>query len=181
MWTVNISFWDDYLDPLKVTFDGQNRQIIVNPQYNSVSVKIDIYSAAKRWLQRRQNSGFLPPLRSIGGDPIVGGIYAGDIYFLLYDWQIVLNHPVTVIGSIYHDNVTLSPFIINSGGGVQSTVSNLTYAYNTVGAIVPTAADVATEVWSTDPSVYATGTAANKINKLDKIKTNTDNILALSV
>lgn len=181
MFTVNISFWDDYLDPLKVTFDGDNRRIIINPQYSTVSVKIDIYSAAKRWLQRRQNSAFESPLRGIGGDPIVGGVYAGDIYFLLDTWQIVLNHPVNIIGAVYHDNVAISPFIVSSGGGVQSTVSNLVYSYNTVGAVVPTATEVANQVWNSNPSVYSSGTAGDKINKLDKIKTNTDNILALSV
>lgn len=180
MWTTNISFWDDYLDPMKVTFDGENRLIYVNDYYSAITIKTDVYSAFKRWFQRRQNATFPAPLRSIGGDPVVGGLYAGDIYFLTNNWQVVINHPVTVNGVLYNDNTALPTYIVQSGGGVISTVSNLAYAYNTIGATIPTATDIANQVWSTDPSVYGTSSAAGKLTKVDTIKTTTDNIFALN-
>lgn len=180
MWTTSISFWDDFLDPLKVTFDGENKLIYINDYYSTINVKIDVYSAFKRWLKRRQNTSFPIALRSIGGDVVGGGLYAGDIYFLTNNYQIVINHPVAVSGVLYSDNVNLSTYIIQSGGGVTSTVSNLAYAYNTIGATVPTATDIANQVWSTDPSVYGTSSAAGKLNKVDTIKTTTDNIFALN-
>lgn len=180
MWTTNISFWDDYLDPLKVTFDGENKLIYVNDYYSSINIKLDVYSAYKRWLQRRQNASYAIPMRAIGGDVVGGGLYAGDIYFLTNNWQIVINHMVTVNGVLYNDNTGLPAYIIKSGGGVTSTVSNLTYSYNTIGTTVPTATDIANQVWSTDPSVYGTSSAAGKLNKVDTIKTTTDNIFALN-
>jgi hypothetical protein len=180
VWTTAISFWDDLLDPLKITFDGDNKQIIINEQYNTISVKTDIYSAAKRWLQRRQNLNYLNPIRCIGGDPITGGLYAGDIYFLENNWQVIVNTQITVAGTLYNDNTSLNVFIINSGGGVTATTSNLAYAYNTSGVTVPTAADNAAAVWGVNPASYGTSTAAGKLNKIDTIDTNSKTIVALT-
>jgi hypothetical protein len=178
--TISYSFWDDLLDPLKVTFDGDNRKIIVNPQYTTLSVKSDIYSAAKRWLQRRQNFQYARPLRAIGGDTIGNGLYAGDIYFLTNNWQVVINTQVSVIGSLYSDNTSLNVFTVNSGGGVQSTVSNLATVYNGTAVTVPTVNQIATTVWSVDPTQYSSGTVGGKINKIDTINNNTNALVALN-
>jgi hypothetical protein len=186
MMTVAHSFWDDMLDPLKVTFDGDNKRIFLNREYTVFNVKIDLYSAAKRWLQRRQNIGYPAPLRAIGGDPLVGGLYAGDIYFLINGWRIVVGHQVTVVGTLYNDDVNTNPYIINAGGGVIATVSNLAYSYNTVGAVVPTAQEVANTVWGqaantlTNPNTVG-GKVITTSTKVDTIKVTTDNILATNV
>lgn len=180
MWTTFISFWDDLLDPLKVTFDGDNKLIIINPQYSTINMKIDVYSAYKRWFQRRQNCNYLRPLRGIGGDTIAGGLYAGDIYFLTNNWQIVTDHLVSLTGIVYSDNVNLNPFIIKSGGGLISTVSNLAYSYNTVGTTVPSTTDIANQVWNTSPSSFGANTAGSKLQKIDSIQNTTTNILAVT-
>ena len=186
MMTVAHSFWDDMFDPLKVTFDGVNKLIYLNIQYAVFNVKIDIYSASKRWLQRRENFEYPAPLRAIGGDPLAGGLYAGDIYFLTNDWRIVVNHQVTISGTIYNDNVLVNPYIINSGGGVIATVSNLAYAYNTTGQVVPTADEVANTVWGKAANTLTDiNTVGGKVvaaaEKTDKIKTTTDSILATNI
>ncbi len=139
MLATDISFWDDYTDPLKVTFDGPNRLIYLNPQYTSFSVKVDLYSASKRWLQRRDNTKFLPPIRVVGGDPVGGGLFAGDLYFLFNGWQVVVNHTVSMDGVLYQDDPLLKTYIVGPGGGVTATVSNLAYAYSTTGSVTPTA------------------------------------------
>jgi hypothetical protein len=174
------------LDPLKVAFDGVNKRIFLNTQYTIFNIKLDVYSAAKRWLQRRQNVSYLAPLRSIGGDPLAGGLYAGDIYFLINGWRIVVNHQVTIVGTLYNDDVNTNPYIINAGGGVIATVSNLAYSYNTLGAVVPTAQEVANTVWGqaatslTDPATVG-GKVITATTKIDSIKTTADNILATNV
>jgi hypothetical protein len=180
-----IQFWDDLLDPMAVTFDGDNKQIILNPQYPVVRVKQDIYSASKRWLQRRQNSSYLPPLRGIGGDSVGGGVYAGDLYFLTNSWSILVRHQVVVTGVLYNDNVSVSTYTVQSGGGVQATVSSLAYAYNTTGAIVPSAAEVATQVWNTASALQTDqntlgGKLATTAATVSNINVATQNILALS-
>lgn len=186
MWaSTYISFWDDLLDPMAVTFDGSKKQVILNTQYPIVRVKQDIYSASKRWLQRRQNASYLPPVRSIGGDSLGGGLYAGDLYFLTNGWQIVVKHQVVVTGVLYNDNVSVSTFNVQAGGGVQATVSSLAYAYNTTGVTVPSAADNAAAVWNaaaalqTDQSTLG-GKLATTAATVSNINITTQNIQALS-
>jgi hypothetical protein len=167
MWTNAISFWDDLLDPLMCTFDGENRRIYLNPQYDIIRVKEDLYSASKRWLQRRQNFSFLPPLRTIGGDTIGAGLHAGDIYFLINDWQVVVSHNVKITGVLYSDNTSLVPFIITPGGGVESTVSAIAFAYETGNSTGPTAQEIRDSVWTANAGTYTTpGTTGNILDNL---------------
>lgn len=134
-------FQEDWALEHKVTFDGVEKKIYLSPNVTSFSVKDDIYSAWKEWVRIRDNAKYLPALRTIGGDPVGGGQYAGDIYFLINDWQIVVDHTVKVTGILYHDNPSLDPYVVLPGGGVTSTVSNLALAYNTSGGAA-TAADI---------------------------------------
>lgn len=128
----------------KVTFDGENKRIIINPGETDISVKIDIYSAWKKWVSIYDYSKFLPAIRTIGGDPVGGGLFAGDIYFLMNGWQVVVSEATNVTGTLYHDD-SISPWIINPGGGIVATVSNLAYAYSTTGG---TSGASAADVWA---------------------------------
>lgn len=116
-----------------VTFDGINKRIYVAPSVSALSVKQDLYSNWKEWMQLYDNSKYLPAFRTIGGDPVGGGKYAGDIYFLLNGWQIVIDHAISIEGTLYNDTGA-SPFIIEAGGGVTATVSNLAYALEAASA-----------------------------------------------
>lgn len=120
-WT---NWWDDWEAQWKCTFDGTLKTITVNPTFDSITVKDDIYSAWKQWSLLRDNTKFPSALRNIGGDPVGGGLEAGDIYFLINGWQIIIDHRVSIAGVLYHDD-GLDPFIVLDGGGVISTVSNL--------------------------------------------------------
>lgn len=186
MWTNHIQFWDDYVDPMKVTFDGERKLVIVNPQYSTgVRIKQDLYSASKRWLARRQNSAYAAPMRTIGGDSLGGGQYAGDIYFLTNGWRVLIDHQVRITGILYQDTPGLEPYQVIAGG-VISTVSAQAFAYSTTGVTVPSAQQVATEVWSTATGILNTSgtigaTIVNTGQTVANVKVNTDNILALSV
>ena len=193
-WSNYISFWDDFLDPLLITIDGDNRLIIVNPiqlwangqaktdtttNGSTIRAKQDIYSASKRWLQRRQNLDYLSPMRAIGGDSVSSGQYAGDIYFITNNYRIQVNQQITITGTIYNDVTTTSPYLVNPGGGVIATVSSLAYAYTTSGVSVPTAAAIAAEVWNTASAPFVDpATIAGKINENS---TTSKNILAVTV
>jgi hypothetical protein len=123
LWT---NYWEDWEGFHSVTFDGTRRTITINPQVHELNVKEDIYSAWKEWMQIRDHSKFPPAFRTIGGDPVGGGLNAGDIYFLTNEWQIVVPQNVRINGVIYHDDAPLlEPFIVSQVGGVISTVSNL--------------------------------------------------------
>lgn len=119
-----------------VNFDGDNRKIYVHPEQSLISVKKHIYSGWKRWVQLQNNAAFPPAMRTSGGDPIGPGVYAGDIYFLINDWQVVIDHYVKMDGIIYSDNPELDPFIITSGGGIFATVSSLSQSIESVVPIV---------------------------------------------
>lgn len=108
----------------KVSFDGPNRQIRINQGAESVDVKSELYSAWKRWLQLDDHAKYLPAFRTIGGDPVGAGQTAGDIYFLVNNWQVLVDHPTQVTGVLYHDN-GIPVYLISGGGSVTSTVSGL--------------------------------------------------------
>lgn len=126
------NWWDDWNYQWKVTFVGETRQIIVNPAFSNISIKADVYSAWKQWVQLRDNSKFEPAIRNIGGDDIGSGLFAGDIYFLINGWQVVVNHRINVSGSLFHDD-GIDPYDVRPGGGVVSTVSNLVQTANVGG------------------------------------------------
>lgn len=140
------AFGDEWALNHKVSFDGVNRTITVAPSVSQIDVKVDLYSSWKEWLRLYDNAKFLPAMRSIGGDPIGGGVFAGDLYFLQNGWRVVVNHLVSLRGSLFTEEGA-SPYIIGEGGGVISTVSNLATAVSAESAPVDTDA-VAAAVWN---------------------------------
>lgn len=107
---------------VKCSFSGETKTITVLSLYNTISVKDDIYSGWKDWVIAGSNFQYLPAIRVIGGDPIGGGKFAGDIYFLMNGWRVVIDHEVTVNGILYHDD-GIEPFLLQPGGMVRSVVS----------------------------------------------------------
>lgn len=179
-------FQEDWALGHDVTFDGAVRRIYLSPNVTSFSVKEDFYSNWKEWMTVRDNSKYLPAFRTIGGDAVGGGQYAGDIYFLINDWQIVIETTVKVDGILYHDNPALDPFIVEAGGGVTSTVSNLAIAYGTTGGSGATAADVWSYSSRTLSTAFPTAPTVTEIRQeidsnstqLAAIKAKTDTIAA---
>ena len=130
---------------MSITFNGISKRIVINPPTVNVSVKNDIYSAWKKWILLADNAKYQQAFRTIGGDPVGGGQFAGDIYFLMNNWQIEVNTVIKVTGTLFHDN-GIEPFIVNAGGGVTAIVSNLAYAYNTSGSVAPTVLEIRNEL-----------------------------------
>lgn len=165
--TLNYGFWEFWapynpsegvFGQQKVTFDGDNRYIIINPEETSIFVKPDIYSAWKEWTCVRENARYLPAFTTTGGDPVGGGLFTGDVYFLTNGWKIILGHQCVINGIIYDDTPGESPFIILPGGGVVNVVSNLAYQYSQVAFTVPTTQEITSNVWS-----YATRTLTDEV------------------
>lgn len=122
LWT---NFYEDWELQHVVTFDGINRLIIISDAATEISIKTDVYSAWKEWTRLRDNGKFLPAMRVTGGDPVGGGQYSGDIYFLINDWKIVVGHSCLIDGVIYSDDFP-SPFVQIEGTQlVTNKVSSL--------------------------------------------------------
>ena len=149
----------------KCVFDGANKTISPLPEYSSIDVKTDIYSAWKSWVIEDNNMIYDSAIRVIGGDPIGSGVFAGDIYFLTNGWKITVSHRLVVNGVLYDDSGA-DPFIISAGGSVRSVVSSLVQSLSTSGSNI-------------DYDAIATA-VTNKIDttssKLSQIKTILDDI-----
>lgn len=105
-WGMNEDLWSLYH---KVTFDGINRLIIINDGQSSINIEQDIYSDWKEWSLTRDNLKWYPALRTVGGDPTIGGNKLGATFFTINNWQILINNNVTFNGNIFSDNFS-SPY-----------------------------------------------------------------------
>lgn len=154
MLALHPNWWDDWSLYHPVTFDGINKLIIINSDVTEINIKTDVYSNWKEWVQLRDNSKFLPALRVTGGDPIGGGLYTGDVYFLINNWRILVDHSCLIDGVIYSDNYP-SPFVQVTGTQiVTNRVSSLVQTVApvvdnlqvTVDPLAPTAAQIRQEI-----------------------------------
>jgi hypothetical protein len=131
--------------PSKVTFNGSTKEITVNPGVSVLDVKEDIYSSWKNWVILNDNSKYLPAVRSIGGDPAGNG-FAGDLYFMINSWRVVVNEALSVTGILYSDDYP-TPWIVNPSGSVVAAVSYLAYGVSTDGSSsAPSVAEIGDEV-----------------------------------
>lgn len=88
----------------KVTFDGVNKLIIVNPGVTTLDVKTDLYSDWKEWVRNEDYLKFLPPFNTVGGEPIVGGQSLDVTFFLINGWKIKPyygSYTLDVIGNLF--------------------------------------------------------------------------------
>ncbi|OGT59000.1 MAG: hypothetical protein A3E01_18545 [Gammaproteobacteria bacterium RIFCSPHIGHO2_12_FULL_63_22] len=92
---------------VKFTVDTAAKRFIAKPGITSFDVKIDLYSDAKEhWLAGGAAMGFDFPIRTIGGDPVGGGVFAGDLYFIRDGWKIrpdEVDHTLSVTGNLFLD------------------------------------------------------------------------------
>lgn len=150
-----------------VTFDGVNKLITVNDGVTNLSIKINVYSDWKEWIALQDYAKFLPAIRAIGGDPTTSGQRAGDIYFLINGWRLVVDLTKTRIdGSLFSDNFD-TPLLDKTT--LAPTFSNLVSSLVTTAAIpdlsslsIPSAIQNAQAVWG---ALLADFIAANTFGK----------------
>ena len=104
----------------KFIVDGPNLLLIAKPGVVSVDVQTDLYSDAKEhWLATADNK-YNFPLRTVGGDPIGGGKFAGDLYFLQNGWKIrpqEANHELLLDGNLFLDAAEVGGIFVPTLGG----------------------------------------------------------------
>ncbi len=111
---------------LKVTFDGENKLVIVDPSVTTINFKNDVYSAWKEWLRLYDHAEYLQALRTTGGDPLTGSQILGDYYFFINGWRMVIDHGMVVEGNVFSDDYP-TPFVtIGTAELVTNVVSSLT-------------------------------------------------------
>lgn len=136
----------------KFTVDTTNKLFIAKSAIVSFNVKVDLYSDAKEhWITDSTAFKFDFPIRTIGGDSVGGGQFAGDLYFLRDGWKIrpdEANHTLTITGNLFLDAGEAGNLIVPTVGDftvlVQAVRSNLVLGIETGGGTAPTEA----EIWS---------------------------------
>lgn len=169
---LNYGFWDPWLDPMKVTFDGTNRLILINYGETVIDVQTDIYSAWKRWATQIDNQKFSQALKVIGGDPIDQTNIITPYYFLTNGWRVRPfegSHSLTITGILLTDNnqdplvPTLDPWNIS----ITRVVPVKAESVLSGGAAAPTAQQNAQAVWDALLSTMAGATAGGKLKALE--------------
>lgn len=131
----------------KVDFDGINKIIYVHPEVTTLDIRYDVYSAWVDWVVLRDNMKFLPAVRYTGYDPIGGGKYTGDTYFLINGWRLSVDlRKVAVTGVLYSDDYDTAYYTENMQAQYPATVSALV---NTVVVQTPatvSAVEIRTEI-----------------------------------
>ena len=136
----------------KLDFDGASKIIYVHPEVTTLDIRQDVYSGWVDWVLLRDNAKFLPAIRYTGYDPIGGGAYTGDTYFLTNGWKLSVDlAKVRVTGVLYSDNYDTAYYTPTLAAQYPATVSALV---NTVTIVTvnpnpepPTAVEVANAVW----------------------------------
>ena len=144
----------------KFTVDGANKLFICNSGVYGFDVQIDLYSDWKEWYLEDNNTKYGEALRTVGGDPLVGGRYLGDTYFLINGWKIrpsEADQRLQIDGNIYSDDG--SGVVVQTTGNynvlVENTVSNL--VDSTVSDISPTlfVDELKASTWTHSSGTYA--------------------------
>lgn len=131
-----------------VTFIGGSRCIIVNSGLSSITAQVDLYSEWKVYALSADNLKFGEVFRTIGGDPIGGGQFAGAYFFLQNQdvvtpsatsigWRIrpdERDHELRIDGNVFGEDATEQITTATSGAFtvlIRLNTSQLTQAIET--------------------------------------------------
>lgn len=128
-------YQEDWALQHKCTFDAVNKLIVVSNNVTDLDIKTDLYSSWKEWVLIRDNAKYPQAFRTTGGDPIGGGRYTGDVYFLVNGWKVVVDlTKVKISGVLYSDDYDTAYYDASLNPQYPAVVSALV---NTVVVQVP--------------------------------------------
>lgn len=177
MFPVTVASWDLWTLYHKVTFDGVNKLILVNPDVTTLDIKTDIYSDWKEWAQAiPDNAVWEAALRAVGGDPTVSGEFAGDIYFLTNGWKLYLDlTKVKVTGVLFSDDYESAYY--DYSGTIQYPI--LVSSIVTGSAQIANSDSISSSLNTIDQTTSSTKTTVESIDtKVDSINSTNTSILS---
>jgi len=103
-----------------VSFNGVTKIITISDAGDVTITAKEIYSRWKDWVFSG-NSQYIEAFRTFGGDPLGGGVFAGDYYFInnVAGWRIKpeeKNHKLTINGNLFGEDPDTDIFIPTTGG-----------------------------------------------------------------
>ena len=139
-------YWELYH---KVTFDGPNKIIYINPGVTELDVIIDLYSDWKEWIQGYDDvvtAKYAPAFRIVGGDSLGTASLAGYV-FLINGWLLKPwsgDYTLTITGNLFSDDYDYIHIPADSGSvNIKQVVSSLTQVVTTNSGALTTAQDEA--------------------------------------
>jgi hypothetical protein len=86
------------------------------------------------WIAIRDHLKFMPAIRTTGLDPIGGGVYTGDVYFLINGWKLSIDlQKVKVTGVLFSDDYDTAYYTPSLAAQYPATVSALVNTVSTAG------------------------------------------------
>jgi len=164
-------FWQDF--PMKVTFDGENKLIILNENETEFDVEEDFYSNWKEWVQYLDNSKFPQAMSTTGGDPTTGVNALGKTFFLENGWKIKpvgnVDKSIIVTGNLFTRDGS-DPYLSADtiSVSIRSEFSNLV-DFIDLDTVAANNIAIAVEVWGSDLSNLSAGTAGFSIANTESI------------
>lgn len=147
------TFWEPYqtttlpftFGTQKVVFDGQLKHILVSEGVTTLNIEADVYSAWKEWTLG-VGSNYDSAIRTIGGDPTTAGNFAGDLYFLINGWKLLIDiTKVKVSGVLFSDDFDTAYYNYDVVPVFPAEVSSIVNKVSTGGGSDP--AVIADAVW----------------------------------
>ena len=150
----------------KVSFDGINKIIYVHPEVTALDIRADVYSSWIDWHALYQNSEFLLALRYTGLDPIGGGVFTGDTYFLINGWKLSIDlQKVKVTGVLFSDDYDTAYYTPTMVPQYPATVSSLVTTVSVGGGSSgPTAVQIRQEIDANSTRLSSIDTKVNSLN-----------------
>jgi hypothetical protein len=155
----------------KVTFDGDTKIISVLPTAATLDLRTDLYSAWVDWVVLGDNLKYLPAMRVTGLDPMGGGKFTGDIYFLMNGWKLTIDFTLTRVNGVLLSDDFDTPYYTSAL--VPQYAANVSNLVNTT----PSAGSLFTvnDIWDFLLTNATPGTAGDKLRQA----LTTGNFLAL--
>lgn len=152
----------------KITIDGVNKLIYVNPGVTTLDIRVDFWSRYVDWQALPGNDRFLLAMRRTGLDNIPGG-QTGDFYFMINGWKVIIDmNKVRVNGVLFSDDYETAYYSADLlpiyPAKVSSVVNTVTVTIPVITGTVPTPAEISTAVWGT-PTTNIPGTFGELISR----------------
>lgn len=154
---------------MKVTFDGSNKLININPDVSSINVIADLYSAWKHWLLESDNTKYPQAFRTFGGDPTnrEETQFAPQYFFLMNNWKVLVDGIDLVVQSNLYTDSGESPFTVINNGSVSNRNSDSQVVINDIEKVLDYQNMVHIDINSTySGNDWPIGTSYRPVNNL---------------
>jgi hypothetical protein len=159
----------------KVSFDGVNKIIYVHTDVTEFNIRTDLYTSWVDWVALYDHTKFLPAIRVTGLDPIGGGVYTGDVYFLTNGWKLSINlQAAKVTGVLFSDDYDTAYYTLDLAPQYPATVSSLVTTVLTGGSEISVS-----DIWNHSTRTLTTSipTAVQIRQEIDANSTQLDTII----